>query len=128
MNARTWMLLILCTAVSQFTLASPVLLLCVTKTVTRNGISDFAHDGQSYQITFDEAESTVAVDGNIPVKASITPTLIDWGNESTGGAWHIDRLTGAWHHWQFSESNQLAGIHLPEKVSGTCVAPPKRKF
>ena len=129
MNGRTLITAIVSALVPQLALATPVLLLCVTNAVTRGGFTmpEISRSG-SYQIAFDETISTVTIDGGIAVNASITSTLIDWGDKSTGGAWHIDRLTGAWYHWQFSESNQAAGINLPEKVSGTCIAPPKRKF
>jgi hypothetical protein len=109
-------------------MAGPVLLLCVTKTVTQYGGGITYRENGSYQITFDEVASTVAVDRGPAVRAAITSTLIDWGDDSTGGAWHIDRLTGLWSHWQFSESNQAIGSNALEKVSGICTAPPKRKF
>lgn len=129
MNGRFWVALFLGTLVSQVVLASPVLLLCVTKAVTRDGMGEPAlFNRESYQIAFDEAQSTVAVDGNPPEKASITPTLIDWGRDSHAGAWHIDRLTGDWYHLTTSDSDLPNGFHVPERRSGICTSPPKPKF
>jgi len=95
MKSRALITAILTALVSPIALATPVLLLCETKAVTRDGYTS-PESGESYQIAFDEAASTVTVDGDNAVKAAITATLMEWGDYSTGGAWHIDRLTGTW--------------------------------
>jgi len=49
---------------------------------------------QRYHILFNESASTVSVDGDPPVKATVTDQQIEWVSQSI--RWRIDRVSGNW--------------------------------
>jgi hypothetical protein len=101
--------------IPSLAVATPIMLECaVTYPVAE----------RTYQITFDAAAHTVAVDDEKPVKANITETLITWTERGAElgarwtTAWTINRLTGA---WRMVTAGSAA-------YGGQCTAPPPRKF
>jgi hypothetical protein len=101
-------------------LATPIMLECAIS---------YPVAERTYQIIFDAAARTVAVDDKKPVKANITETLITWTEVSYTEhgrrdvtAWTVNRLTGAWRVIFWSDSNYARA------QGGQCTAPPPRKF
>jgi hypothetical protein len=91
------LLAVMLVAMAPVVSAAPKVLECTTKSA-----DPLAH-GETYQITFDEAASTVSINGGTPAKAIITGVRIEWVSEFA--RWRIDRVTGEW------SSTQVGGVN-----------------